>query len=241
MPSSLQRSLTALFRRPVAVNPQHRDALQAQLLAGLPAAPARRRVWPSKVFGGVLVAGALAGACVLPSEYEMPLGQRVTISIGAEHHEDLDPEVLGAFVAEEFHAQRIEVAMMMHRAGDAGDATGQPQPQSQGELSIELMAFGAQDMPDDLAAQLVAAFPVLEDATVAHAAVEGTVQGTLGGRLSHAWLDVVIDEHGVEEARRRLLQDLARQGIEGDAQVEVIDEPGHREVKVRVETRDPAG
>ena len=224
------RGLSRLYRAPTLPRAEHRAQLADELTSRLPAARARapsRRWW----LGGLVFAGAVAGACVLPVEYDMPLGQRVDISIDASYRDEVDPERLARFVEQEYAAERIEVRVSMSSHG----ATEQT---ARGRMEITIMAFGAEDMPDDLADDLVEAFPVLEQAEVDNEAVAGTVHGTLGGKLGHAWLDVVIDEHGVEEARRRLMADLAAQGLDGEAEIEIVDEPGHREVKVRVQAHD---
>lgn len=219
--------LSRLYRAPTSPRAEHQAQLADQLASRLPTpvAPARSRRW---WLGGLVFAGALAGACVIPVEYAMPLGQRVDISLDASLHEEVDPQLLSRFVEAQYDAERIEIHVSMSKHGD-GD--GAPQ----GQMQITIMAFGADDIPDELAEDLVDAFPALEQAQVDHEAVAGTVQGTLGGKLGHAWLDVVIDAHGVEEARRRLMADLVARGLSGDAQIEIVDEPGRREVKVRVQ------
>ncbi len=222
--------LSRLFRAPTPARPEHRQRLADDLVARLPAAAPRsrsRRWW----VGGLVFAGALAGACVLPVEYDMPLGQRVDISLDAVGHDDLDPELLARFIEEQYEVERIEIRV-------SASSHGASETTARGPMQITILAFGAEDIPDDLADDLVDAFPVLEEAEVDNEAVAGTVHGTLGGKLGHAWLDVVIDEHGVEEARRRLLADLAAQGLAGDAEIEIVDGPGHREVKVRVHAHD---
>jgi hypothetical protein len=247
MPSELERRLGALYSPAPPIDAAHREDLRGQLLARpelVSAASRSRRRWSGWWLGGVLSAAALAGACVLPVEYEMPMGQHVTITLegddavlAVDEHGDadaLDPRALSAFVEARFDAQRIELSIAKTEHRDANGHVAQ-------QLRIDLVAFGADGMPDGLADEIVDAFPVLERADVESEPVDAVVEGTLGGKLGHAWLDVVIDEHGVEEARRRILADLKARGVAGDAQVEIVDEPGRREVKVRVEAETPPG
>lgn len=64
----------------------------------------------------------------------------------------------------------------------------------------------------------------------------GTVHGTLGGRLGHDLLDLDLDRADAEATRLQVLEAMAREGIEGDAQVQVHDDgAGRREVEVRIE------
>ena len=69
---------------------------------------------------------------------------------------------------------------------------------------------------DDVWRQLSAAFPVVEGARTEVDALEGTVEGTLGGFLSHEMLDIVIDRRGVEAAKAMILENLAGAWARGD-------------------------
>ena len=86
---------------------------------------------------------------------------------------------------------------------------------------------------------------MLADADIELTEIDGTVHGTLGGMLSHRALGLAIDRGSIEEARERILADLAARGLDGHATIEIEDEEtpdGHRrEVRVRVEAQsDPA-
>jgi hypothetical protein len=106
-------------------------------------------------------------------------------------------------------------------------------------MRVEIEAVGEDLDADVLWDDIVAEFPALADARREDEALHGLVHGTLGGRLSHRWLDVTIDRDGVEEAKRQLILQLAAEGVTGTPEVEIIDEEvdgmRRREVRVRLE------
>jgi hypothetical protein len=87
---------------------------------------------------------------------------------------------------------------------------------------------------DAMWADLTEAFPELQGFRMEDELLEGRMEGTLGGKLSRGWVDQIIDRHGVEEARGRVLEDLRQRGLGEGAQVEIEDGDGHREVRVKL-------
>jgi hypothetical protein len=199
---------------------------------------AARPRWRRRWLIGACGVAALAGACALPMDYEVDVGNRIAILVPAERLATVDVEAVARHVHESFDPERLEVQVGIERTREVGP-DGEAVERS--IARIELFALGDDIDVDAIWDDLVEHYPALEGGRVEDEALAATVHGTLGGRLSRGFLDDVIDEHGVEEARRRVLDDLRSQGIDADdAEVEItddVDESGHRrrQVKVRVE------
>lgn len=238
MRSDLETDLCRALAGAPTPDTARRDTLEHELMARLSAARARRR-WPRIALGIGLCGALAAGACALPSDYDADLGHRLAIVV-AESTE-IDPRAIATFVEERYSPDQLRMAVSQERTREqAPDGTLIEQG---GELRIEIDAVGEDIDTDEMWEQLVLAFPELEGGRLEDEALRTVVHGTLGGRLSHAWLDVVIDRGSIEDAKAQILLELDAQGFEGQAHVEIIDDPnadgesGHhrREVRVWVE------
>ncbi len=236
-PSEFDETLRkALTRDAPPVDAARRDAE----LDALSRAHARRhgeapRRAPRWLLATGLAVAAAVGACVVPVDYEAEMGQRLAFTMSAQDMSELDVEAIAHFVEEQHDPEqlRIEAHAAMHETTDGGTTHVMK------EVRIELEAVGDHLDADALWDDLIAEFPALADAKREDEALHGVVHGTLGGRLSHRWLDVTIDEEGVEEAKRQLVEQLVADGVQGTPQVEIIDEDlgdmRRREVRVRIE------
>lgn len=220
----------------------HRRELEPALLQRFRARtprPAARR-WGRLAIGGLIGTAALVGACQIPTEYELGLGHRIAIEIPYSAASEVGPDQLAQFIEDNYEVESIEVAARIELDTDPADDAV---PSGTMVVNLDVMGQGLhiEDVWDDLLAE----YPILEGSRLENEALQAHVHGTWGGRLSHRWLDVVMDEHGVEEARRQLLLDLEARGIDTEsAEVTVTqsDEDGRHErrIEVRVPTQESA-
>jgi hypothetical protein len=249
MRSRLETRLRALHRRPLDGQAAHERAHEAELVAAFTrrtgaAVPARAR-WlglPRVALAGLVGAAVAVGACVMPAEYPMSLGYGFDLVLPVAQLEGLDLEAIARPLEDEPGVERIELRVehrQVERAGPGGARV------LEDEARVRLFVLGDDLDPDALRAELEAQSPVLAGIEMREIPLEGTVHGTLGGRLSHHLLDVTIDRHGVEEAERQVLAALVAQGVAPeDARVDITEErdaDGQRRIEVRVEAehREP--
>lgn len=237
MRSEPRQQLRDAWRAAPAVDAEARDRLERELLARLP--EARPRAWGRRALGIGLAAALALGACALPADYEAPVGHRLAIIADAAILDHVDPHALAAYVTEAHDPDELRISMSVE---SKRERTGDGSVHEHTEVRIGLDAVGDDIEPEALFAELQQRFPALASATLQDQELLGTVHGTLGGRLSHAWLDLEIDRHGVEEAKARLMEQLRAQGIEGEPRIEITDHDdgeGHRRREVRVEIDEP--
>lgn len=238
MPSELEDRLRTLHRPAAPGQDEHRraheDALMAAHARRYGAPPARR--WPRLALGGVLGVAVAVGACALPAEYPVSLGYELRIRVDASRWSPRDQERITHVARDLSGAERVELRVEQHieqRVEPVGSAS------TVESVQVQLLVFGDAIDPEAMWSQLQEDCPALVDAEVHDVPLSGTVHGTLGGKLSHDWLDVVLDQHGVEEAERRILAELAAEGIDPQsATVDIeqsTDAQGHRRIEVRVE------
>ena len=236
MPSDLQDDVRRVLARPVPPVDEARrdaelDALMREHGRRYPRAPGRISRW---LLGLGLGAAVVVGACVVPVDYEAEMGQRLAFVLDASEMNEIDVEAMARFIEENHHPEEMRIAAHAEKTvTDDGETMH--------DMRIELTAVGEDLDADALWDDLLAEFPMLADARREDVPLQGTIHGTLGGRLSHDWLDVTLDRHGAEEAKRQIIEQLAAQGVQGTPEVEIIDEDlgeGHRRREIRVHLPD---
>ena len=246
MPSNLERRLRALFKSTPRSGEAHRRAHEDEVLAAFargqeqaPAVPRRRRRSRWLLIGGLGL--AVVGACALPVEYAMSLGRGVEITMDFQAWDGVDPGELARRLGESVEARHIEVRVTLQKrtvTGPSGEARVEDQ------MSVQLLVFGTNVDQDAMWEDIQGRFPGLATAEIRDVPLAGTVQGTLGGKLSHRLLDLQIDREGVEAAEQQILAELIARGVEPeDASIDITqheDELGNREIEVRVEAHGDA-
>jgi hypothetical protein len=262
MRSDLEPRLRGLYPRAVDGQAEHERAHEGELVAAVSrrqgeAAGAagqgrgrlggsgsggrgRGRGWlgrlrmPRLALAGVLGVAVAVGACVMPAEYPVSLGYGFEIVLPVERWAELDPEAIAMHVQEQTGVERIEVRVHRMQHEHVGERAA-----ADGGMRMQLFVFGDGVEPDALLDELQASFPVLADAELHDVPLSGTVHGTFGGQLSHRFLDLTIDQHGVEEAERQVLAVLVAEGIAAeDVTVDITEElgeGGQRRIEVRIE------
>jgi len=158
----------------------------------------------------VLVLGI--AACNAPTEYDVEMGQQMTITLN-NADKDVDFDTLHDQLAaiEQFVANYPGTEALNVNVAETTD----------GQVSLGLMIWG-QDL-DGAALQqaLVDEFPELAEANFQVDPLEGTVEGNLGEAFGHAVFDLNVEGETAEEIRLQILQQLIEQGFDGDADVQV--------------------
>jgi hypothetical protein len=223
--------LRRLYRgsEPVVADPpaELEQELLARHAALYPARPLRGWLGAHRwAVASVATAVAAVAACRLPVDYEREFGASVGCELSPETWSEVQLETLAQELARDLGAEKLAI-----RAHDDGGAT----------RSFRLDLWGAEGVGDDeLIGALGAHAPGIPAGACTSTPLAGTVHGTLGGRIGYDLLDLDLDRSDAEATRREILEELARQGLEGSADVEVTDDgDGKREVKIRIEAYHP--
>lgn len=228
--AALRRVLGAQAPRPAG---GHRDRLETQLLDAYRDRYPHHRRWLMLLnpwnraarfaLAGLAVALLGVGACTTSTTTEVEMGQKVTIAMAAKA--DVDLPTLQTQLNDFFHAQPgLEGVNLNVQMRD-------------GQTTLDVMVWGQGLDGAALEAGLRDQVPALAGATVTVTPLTGTVRENLLSHLGHEYLGVELEVKGqtADEIRAQILQQLAAQGIDGDAQVQVEDLPdGRRQVKVEV-------
>ena len=232
MPPNPRRILQAVFSPKLpGPTPAKVEQMQDRLLRTYRRQYAGRdhRRWPALALRGVMVAvlaGGVIGACRLPAEYTVAVGNRVAVILDANQADDLNLEQMQHFIRTHYEVERIGLRVQQQLIVEDGESSAVVR------LDLDIVADDVHvvNMWNDM----VAEFPALEGARVTDEPLNASVEGTIGGFLSHEYLDLLIDRRGAEDAKQRLLAEIAAHGFTGDVYVDVQSQPGRREVRVEL-------
>ncbi|HPF69389.1 MAG TPA: hypothetical protein PLQ13_01865 [Candidatus Krumholzibacteria bacterium] len=181
---------------------------------------------------GLAVALLGVGACSTETTTEIEAGQQAHISLRLDTSVpdkagELDPRVVTDFIAAQPGVDELNVNVR-EMIDDAGAVT----------TDLGLVIWGGNLDADALAAALRERFPSLGASDISFEPLTATVTESLFDKLGREVFHVEADGASAEEIRAQILEQLAAQGVEGDAQVEVIDGDGTREIRVMIEQDD---
>lgn len=235
-----ERTLRELYRRSQGTKPLPPDAgLEARLLARQRTLYPRKREWtmnlnPRLHPGRAVLALTLLllvgiGACSVPSSYDVEVGQAMAIQF-SRHLDGTSPDgpELQELLGHMDGIPGVENVMVNERINQDG-------------TRLDIMLSGRDIDADRLAADLAERFPMLAQAEISYHPIEQTVEGPLYERLAHdlfGWeFEIEVTGDTPEEIRQQILEQLAAEGFDGDADVDVImdDEAGTVEIKMELE------
>ncbi|MFO7609511.1 MAG: hypothetical protein R6X35_09990 [Candidatus Krumholzibacteriia bacterium] len=182
------------------------------------------RFWFRPALVVLAVAALGVAACTTPTEYEITLGQRVTMQLdGPGKAAVAAVDAVAAWLEARPGVEGVMVQLQESVGADGGvGAVG------------TVMVWGQALQGDGLRADLVAAFPDLDPAEITVEALAGTALGSLAEAMGHTVLGLEVDGETAEEVRAGILAQLAAAGYSGDAAVTVVDEDGRRTVNVEL-------
>jgi len=166
------------------------------------------------------------GACSVPSSYDVEVGQAMAIQF-SRLIEGPTPE-LNEVLGHMDEIPGVENVIVNERISPEG-------------TRLDIMLSGRDIDAERLSADLAARFPVLADAEITLRPIEQTVEGPLYERLAHdvfGWeFEIEVTGDTPEEIEQQIREQLAAEGFDGDAQVDVImdDEAGTVEINLELE------
>jgi len=115
------------------------------------------------------------------------------------------------------------------------DASVSISQQSSGEISLYILAWGTGFNENDLVTTLTSEYPNLAGASVSVNDLNTTIKESLVSKLGRKLFSVEISGSDPEELRQQVLQQMAAEGITGDAKVEVQTEGDQQTISIEIE------
>jgi hypothetical protein len=169
----------------------------------------RRKGWfrPALAGLGLVVIGFVA--CVAPTRYDVEMGRKVSITFD-NPTKSADLEV---------HAQEV-AAYFRSNAAVEGVHIGISRTDGAPSV-VQVTVWGQKLDSETLVAGLHARFPYLANASIAVTPLVGTATGNLVQAMGHGLLKIKVRGESADRIRAEILRQMAANGMNGDAQVEV--------------------
>ena len=162
------------------------------------------------------------GACTTPTTTEVEMGKKMTIGFTAKAEADVISVDTGLsnFLDSNPGIENVSVSIREEVGGDT---------------VIEVLAWG-QDLDEEaLAAELRRQVPELQAADITFESLNGELEESYLTKMKREIFQLEVDGATEEEIRLQIMAQLAAQGLEDGAEVEVIQQDGQTEIKVTVE------
>jgi hypothetical protein len=222
--------LRDLHEREPDMRPEHEQRLENELLSRHEQLYGRNEGWkmlfnPQMRAGRLVLVGVALvalgiAACAVPTEYEADVGKSIDVAIPA-----------GSAKSPELH----DLQMYLTEADIADEVSVSVSESSDGSAHLYLMLWGQNISTNELLDQMRERFPALEGAQIDVQDVSGTVRGSWAQKIGHDVFKFEVSGETEEEIREQFLAQLAAQGFEGDATIEVHDEGDERTIDITIE------
>lgn len=224
-PDRLERILRDLNVRTTRDAARGRNELEAELLARHEAITSRERgfhmtmLFRKPVLAVLLVAVLAVGACTVPTETEVEMGQRLTYNLASKE--------------------------MMNRIGDLVHfVEGQPgvdevkihmAETDDGTMVIDLVVWGRGLDADILAGRIADMFPAVSDGSLETEELSIDVKTSIAEKIGHDVFHFEIVAEGTDgEIKAQILEQIYESGFTGMAEVDVSTEGGVTSVGVEL-------
>jgi len=216
------------------VNAEARDALEQDLLLRYRKTHPKRRRWLSMLnlqtrmarfaVAGLAVLLLGVAACSTETTTEVELGKQLRVDLaGSLADKSIDIN------------QRIEeVVQEFSELADVEEVNVNIEQDGEGNMTLSMMLVGEGLDSDLLSAMVHDAFPELPDANIFVEAVEGTYTESWAERFGREVFNLEMEGGSPEEIRAQILQQLADQGFEGDAEVLVSEDGDQQTIEIRL-------
>ncbi len=173
-------------------------------------------------------------ACSTETSTEVEVGQQVSIKLPMDNN---DFAKKGSSSAD-LDAQAHEILDVLAQQPGVEDVNVNMNI-SNGAVSVDIMIFGANLDGEALAALVRSDYPELAEATIEVEAVSGVITESWAQRFGREVFSFEVDGGSEEEIRAQILQQLADEGFQGEAEVNVTTEGDQQRIDIMM-TEDEA-
>jgi hypothetical protein len=184
------------------------------------------------VIGLALIVLGVA-ACTTPTETEIPMGQHLQLTFAPAT--EARAEVVSLL------GNLQPVLDRLQDRPEIDDLSVSVREIDGGPVTIDLIVWGRDVDPRTIVSELTAAHPVLGKGQVESAPLTGTLRESLASKLGRELFSFEVSGQTAEEIRAEVLAQLAAQGFQGEAKVDVQVEGGRKTIGIELSGTAPAG
>lgn len=249
MRSDRLKSLLGKMYGPGTVDQRRKKALEDDLLSRYRELHPKNRRWLMMlnpwnrtarfVLTGLALCVIVVGACSRETTTEVELGKQMQLDLAAgaeDRSAQSQYDLTFEFLAQEEVTLRAEaMSKLLAEQPGVENASVSINQQSNGEVSVNVLAWGKDLDTDELLATLAKDYPVLANAHVSIDDLNATVTETYAAKFAREVFRIEVTGSDPEELRAQVLEKLAAQGFEGDATVHVDTDGDQSTITIELE------
>lgn len=249
MRSDRLNSILGKMYSPGTVDQRCKQALEADLLSRYRKLHPRNRRWlmllnpwnriARLVLAGLALCVIVVGACTTETTTEVELGKHLQLGLDADNDDQSEEgrfQFIFVYVSPEAVTQEAKnmSSLLMSQPG-VEDANVSINQQSSGEVNLDILAWGDGLNTDELLSALTENYPALAEASVTISDLNTTVKESYASKIGRAVFHVEVGGTDPEELRQQVLEQLAAQGFDGQAEIDVQTDGDQQTITIEME------
>lgn len=229
--------------------PQNQSALETDLLSRYRKLHPQNRRWlmllnpwnrtARFVLTGLVLCMVVIGACTTETITDVDLGKQMKMDLAVPLTDHAEGEAL--VIAENVSFDDLghecrDMSKMLMAHPLVEDASVSLNHTGEGEVSLDILAWGDHVEAEQLVAQLKQTYPFLADASVTVNDLKTKIKESYASKIGRKVFKVEASGTSPEELRRQFLQQLEAQGYDGQA--EIITEKDGDQQSITIELED---
>jgi hypothetical protein len=249
MRSDRLNSILGRMYGPGAVDQRRKQALEADLLSRYRTLHPNNRRWLMLLnpwnriarfaLTGLALCAIIVGACTTETTTDVDLGKHLQLGLESEYD---DQTVEGRFQFTFIYLSPEDVTQEARNMSDllmaqpgVEDANVSISQQGSGEVSLDILAWGEGLDTRELLSTLTKEYPALAEASVTVSDLNTTVKESYASKIGRVVFNVEASGSTPEELRRQFLDQMAAQGFDGNAEVDVQTDGDQQTITIELE------
>lgn len=191
------------------------------------------------VFAGLAVCLIVVGACSTETTTEVDLGKQLHLGLDAT---DEDQSAEGRFLftymylsQENMTREAAAMSKLLISQPGVEDASVSINQQDNGEVILDILAWGEGLDADELMMTLKKHYPVLADASLTVSDLNSKIKESLASKIGRAALHLEVSGTHKEELRQQFLEQLAAQGFDGHVDLDIETDGDQKTIHIEME------
>jgi len=191
------------------------------------------------VLTGLALCAIVVGACTTETTTEVELGKHLQLGLEADN-EDQPTEGRFQFTfiylsPEDVTKEANNMSSLLMSQPGVEDANVSINQQSTGEVNLDVLAWGDGLNTDELLSTLTEEYPSLAEASVTISDLNTKVKESYASKIGRAVFSVEVGGTDPEELRQQVLEQLAEQGFNGNAEVDIQTDGDQQTITIEME------
>ena len=190
------------------------------------------------VLTGLALCVIVIGACTTETTTDVEVGKQLKMDLEAADADHVEGQSL--FIYEYISSEDLthkckEMSELLSSQPCVEDASVSISQQSTGEVSLDILTWGSHVDGNELVSTLKNSYPALADAAVIVRDLSTTIRESIVSKIGRRVLNIEASGSDPEQLRLQVLEQLAAQGYDGHAEVNVETDGDQQTITIEME------